>query len=141
VHGIHSPFRTASFVVAVLLVTAILFLGTRLIFSGSGSGDSLIAYIIRGNWTKGVNLFAFTSILIRMKKQYTFGGNFPFFVREMSKVAGATVLAICGCMLIKAISLPWPSLAVSALAAVVGVLVFVAVLFVTKSKVMNVELG
>ena len=66
VHGIHSPFRTASFVVAVLLVTAILFLGTRLIFSGSGSGDSLIVYIIRGNWTKGVNLFAFTSILIRL---------------------------------------------------------------------------
>jgi peptidoglycan biosynthesis protein MviN/MurJ (putative lipid II flippase) len=86
-------------------------------------------------------VFSFTSILIRMKKQYTFGGNFPFFVREMSKVAGATVLAICGCMLIKVISLPWPSLAVSVLAAVAGVLVFGVVLLAARSKVLQVELG
>lgn len=86
-------------------------------------------------------VFSFTSILIRMKKQYTFGGNFPFFAREMSKVAGATVLAICGCMLIKAISLPWPSLAVSVLAAVASVLVFGVVLLAARSKVLQVELG
>jgi peptidoglycan biosynthesis protein MviN/MurJ (putative lipid II flippase) len=91
--------------------------------------------------TTVTSVFSFTSILIRMKKQYTFGGNFPFFVREMSKVAGATVLAICGCMLIKAISLPWPSLAVSVLAAVAGVLVFGVVLLAARSKVLQVELG
>lgn len=86
-------------------------------------------------------VFSFISILLRMKKQYTFGGNFPFFAKELTKVACATVAAVITCVILKMLPLPLPSLAVSILSAVTAMVVFAAVLFVSRSNVFKVDLG
>ena len=86
-------------------------------------------------------VFSFVSILLRMKKQYTFGGHFPFFAKELLKLVTATAGAVLGCLLVKALPLGWPSLAVSALAAVASIMIYAAILFVCRSKVFQVELG
>jgi murein biosynthesis integral membrane protein MurJ len=86
-------------------------------------------------------VFSLVSILLRMKKQYGFGGNFPFFATELLKVLGAAVCATLGCLAVKALPLRWPSLAVSALAAVVGLILYGAALLLSRSKVFRVDLS
>lgn len=86
-------------------------------------------------------IFSFVSILLRMKKQYTFGGNFPFFAKELLKLIVATICAIFSCVLVKMLPLSWYSVAVSLLAALIGVGVFALVLLISRSKVFQVELG
>ena len=85
--------------------------------------------------------FSFVSILLRMKKQYTFGGHFPFFAKELLKLVVATVTAGLGCLLVKILPFDWPSLAVSVFAALLGVVVYGLVLFASRSKVFQVELS
>jgi len=63
-HGIHTPFHIAKTMTKLLLLIVLVVLGIRILSSGNSIGASLLTYILRGNWTKGVNLFAFTSILI-----------------------------------------------------------------------------
>ena len=86
-------------------------------------------------------VFSFVSILLRMKKQYTFSGNFPFFAGELLKILGASAGAILVCVLVQALSLDLPSLLISVIAAAVGVLIFGTILLLTRSKVFKVELG
>ena len=86
-------------------------------------------------------VISFTSILIRMHKQYTLGGNLPYFARELLKIFAASVGAVLVCLLVKWLPLGWPSLAVSALSAVVSMLAFGAILVLSRSKVFQVDLG
>ncbi|MBO5071072.1 MAG: polysaccharide biosynthesis C-terminal domain-containing protein, partial [Roseburia sp.] len=86
-------------------------------------------------------VFSFISILLRMKKQYTFGGNFIFFAGELGKIIVATGSAVIACVFIKLLPLSWPSLAVSLLSAVVVVVIFVVMLLLTRAKVFYVDLG
>lgn len=86
-------------------------------------------------------VFSFVSILLRMRKQYTFGGNFPFFAGELLKLIGATAGAVLGCVVIRALPLGWPSLLISVIAAIAGILIFGIVLLLTRAKVFKVELG
>jgi murein biosynthesis integral membrane protein MurJ len=85
-------------------------------------------------------VFSFATILLRMKQQYGFGGHFPFFVTELFKLIAPTAGAVLGCLAIKALLLAWPSLAVSALAAAVSILLYGAILLLSRSKVFQVEL-
>ena len=63
-HGLHAPFHLARLASTALLMVCIVILWIRVFLLTDGSEESLITFIIRGNWTKGLNLFAFTSILI-----------------------------------------------------------------------------
>ncbi len=86
-------------------------------------------------------VFSFVSIMLRMRKQYTFGGNFTFFAKELVKVIAATAAAAAACIIFKLLPISLPSLAVSVIAAVIGVAIFAAVLYISKSKVFKVELS
>ena len=86
-------------------------------------------------------VFSFISILLRMNKQYTFGGNFPFFARELVKIIIATVSSVVGCTLIRMLPLSWPSLGLSLLSALVGAVIFAVVLLLSRSKVFKIDLG
>ena len=63
-YGIHAPLHIAFLTAAVLVVIVILYLGIRLLFSEHDSGEQLMLFIFRGHWTKGLNLLAFTRILL-----------------------------------------------------------------------------
>ncbi|MDO5702888.1 MAG: mechanosensitive ion channel family protein, partial [Lachnospiraceae bacterium] len=62
-YGIYAPFHTAFAVLENLLAVCILITGISVVTSGTDD-NSLITFIISGQWTKGRNLFAFTSIMM-----------------------------------------------------------------------------
>ena len=63
-YGTRAPFHIALLTAAVLLVIVIIYVGIRILFSARGSGEPLMFFIFRGDWTKGFNLFAFTRIVV-----------------------------------------------------------------------------
>ena len=63
-NGTHAPLHYAFLALQGLLMICILMIGVRVTLNTSGSRSSLISFIIRGDWTKGWNLFSFTSILL-----------------------------------------------------------------------------
>lgn len=85
-------------------------------------------------------VFSFTSILIRMKKQYSFDDNFKLFVIEMVKLVCAALLAAFACMVVKYCLMKWNSIVVSVVSAVVVVAVFGGSLLIMKSNFYKVEL-
>ena len=62
--GTHAPLHHAFLALQALLLICILIIGIRVTFNSSGSSNSLISFIIQGEWTKGWNLFSFISILL-----------------------------------------------------------------------------
>ncbi|MBR2676728.1 MAG: mechanosensitive ion channel family protein [Solobacterium sp.] len=62
--GTHAPLHHAFLALQALLLICILIIGIRVTFNSSGSSNSLISFIIQGDWTKGWNLFSFISILL-----------------------------------------------------------------------------
>ena len=64
------PRRNAVLAAEILLILGVAWIGFRLVSDRSGASASLISFIIRGQWTKGFNLFAFTGIFILLLLQY-----------------------------------------------------------------------
>ena len=62
--GIQMPFMIAKLVMELFFIVFLIVMGVRLMISSGDDGTSLLSYIMNGRWSKGVNLFAFTSILI-----------------------------------------------------------------------------
>ena len=62
-YGVRTPMRNATGTLEILLVIADVFLAIRLLMSDKANG-SLLSFVMYGHWTKGFNLFSFTSILI-----------------------------------------------------------------------------
>jgi small conductance mechanosensitive channel len=61
---LNSPMRNASTTLEILLVGTIVGIGCWYHFYGESSSGSLLSFVMNGQWTKGMNLFSFTSILI-----------------------------------------------------------------------------
>ena len=62
--GIQMPLTAAKLAMELLFILFLAVMGVRLLGPSGGNGTSLLSYILQGRWSKGVNLFAFTSILI-----------------------------------------------------------------------------
>jgi small conductance mechanosensitive channel len=62
--GIRTPMHNAFMTLEFLLVSLIIGIGVWYYFKGADISGSLIGFIMHGQWSKGLNLFSFTSILI-----------------------------------------------------------------------------
>ena len=62
-YGLRTPMHNAMVALEFLLVSADLILGIVLLTNDKSNG-SLLSFVMYGHWTKGFNLFSFTSILI-----------------------------------------------------------------------------
>ena len=62
--GLRTPIHNASVALEITLVVLIIGVGVWYYFNGSDFSGSLIGFVLHGQWTKGLNLFSFTSILI-----------------------------------------------------------------------------
>ena len=63
-YGLRTPVRNASVTLEILLVALIIGMGAWYYFKGANVSGSLLGFILHGQWSKGLNLFSFTSILI-----------------------------------------------------------------------------
>lgn len=95
VAGIHAPFRLARLVAEVLLTIFILLLGTRLVPSEASDNVSLVSFVIYGKWTRGFNLFAFTSILILLGEMLVIMMLIKLFLHLMSRALGTKGETVC----------------------------------------------
>ena len=94
-HRIHAPFHYARIISTVLLVISVVLLGAGIVVSGTGSEESLLRFIVRGQWTKGVNLFAITSILILFFEVMIVVGAIKILLRLISSALGTKGETIC----------------------------------------------
>jgi len=94
-HGIHTPFHIARLTALLLLMICVALVGIRLASSGSMTDESLLVYIIRGHWTKGVNLFAFTSILFLLLEMVVAVTFIKLLLRLVSNALGTKGETIC----------------------------------------------
>ena len=62
--GLRTPLHNAGVALEITLVVLIIGVGVWYYFNGSDFSGSLIGFVLHGQWTKGLNLFSFTSILI-----------------------------------------------------------------------------
>lgn len=62
--GLRTPMHNASVTLEILMVGAIVGVMVWYYFKGANTTGSLLGFVIHGQWTKGFNLFSFTSILI-----------------------------------------------------------------------------
>ncbi len=62
--GLRTPMHNASVTLEILLVASIIGMGAWYIFRGDSKTGSLLGFVLHGQWTKGLNLFSFISILI-----------------------------------------------------------------------------
>ena len=63
-YGLNTPMHNASVTLEILLFIAIVGGGAWYFLKRDGKSGSLINFVLHGQWTKGMNLFSFTSILI-----------------------------------------------------------------------------
>ena len=94
-HGIHTPFHVARLTALLFLMICIGFLGIRVLSSEAGTGESLLFYIIQGRWSKGVNLFAFTSIVILFFEVVVIVTLIRLLLRLISNALGTRGETIC----------------------------------------------
>ena len=62
--GMRTPMHNATVTLEILMVGTVIGLGVWYYFNGGSSSGSLLSFVMYGQWTKGLNLFSFISILI-----------------------------------------------------------------------------
>ena len=63
-HGLRTPIHNALVTLEILLVGIVVVIWVWYLLRGKNISGSLLGFILHGQWTKGVNLFSVTSILI-----------------------------------------------------------------------------
>ena len=62
-NGLRTPVHNAMATLKILIIAAIAILGIRYMVGDTDKG-SLMSFVMHGHWTKGLNLFSFTSVMI-----------------------------------------------------------------------------
>ena len=62
--GLRTPAHNASVTLEILLVGSIIGIGVWYMLRGESATGSLLGFVMHGQWTKGLNLFSITSILL-----------------------------------------------------------------------------
>ena len=63
-YGLQTPMHNANVALEILLVGTIIGIGAWYFIRRGSSSGSLLSFVMHGQWTKGLNLFSFTGILI-----------------------------------------------------------------------------
>ena len=93
------PRRNAGLAAEILLILGVAWIGFRLVSDRSGASASLISFILRGQWTKGFNLFAFTGIFILLAEVAVAVTLLKFFVQLLSSAFGTRGETVCRLLL------------------------------------------
>ena len=93
------PRRNAVLAAEILLILGVAWIGFRLVSDRSGASASLISFIIRGQWTKGFNLFAFTGIFILLAEVAVTVTLLRIFIQLLSNAFGTRGETICRLLL------------------------------------------
>lgn len=98
-YGLHTPARNARMTLLALLVITIALAGMLVLSERSGEESSLIRFILRGQWTRGFNLFSFTSILILLGEVIVIASALNLLLRLGSGAFGTKGETICRLLL------------------------------------------
>ncbi|MBR4473136.1 MAG: mechanosensitive ion channel family protein [Oscillospiraceae bacterium] len=96
-NDVYLPRRNASLAARILLILCVAWIGFRLLSGGTNA--SLFSFIIRGQWTKGFNLFAFTGIFILLAEVAVAVTLLRFFIQILSNAFGTRGETVCRLLL------------------------------------------
>ena len=93
-YGLQTPMHNATVALELLLVATIVILGIHYLFRENNSG-SLLSFVRYGHWTKGFNLFSFTSILILFGEVLIVVSVLKIIIRVISNALGTKGETFC----------------------------------------------
>jgi small conductance mechanosensitive channel len=93
-YGIRAPMHLTRITFEVLMTLFIVAIAMMFLLSGSGK-RSIITFILRGQWARGVNLFALTNILITLGELFLTVTALKLLLRLISAALGARGETVC----------------------------------------------